>query len=189
MNQTAPDRRPPTLADALTRSAVVLEGPHMTSRARLIASLAHHGQTDAIGAPYWGHLARVASYAETIRGRMTVPMDRYDVEAAAWLHDVLEDTPVTFDELRIAGMNPSVCQAVALLTHRGQPRTEYLSRIAAHPLARLVKIADTLDNTDPVRRASIPDAARRDRLGRKYDGQLQLLLDAAGGTVTTDMFR
>jgi (p)ppGpp synthase/HD superfamily hydrolase len=159
----------------------------MASRARLIASLAHHGQTDAIGAPYWGHLARVAAYAETIRGRTSAPFDRYDVEAVAWLHDVLEDTPVTYDELRIAGMNPSVCQAVALLTHRGQPRAEYLSRVAAQPLARLVKIADTLDNTNPVRRAAIPDADRRERLARKYDGQLQLLLDAAGGTITADM--
>jgi (p)ppGpp synthase/HD superfamily hydrolase len=118
---------------------------------------------------------------------MSAQFDRYDVEAVAWLHDVLEDTQVTFAELRIAGLNQSVCQAVALLTHRGEPRAEYLSRIAANPLARLVKIADTLDNTDPVRRAAIPDAARRERLGRKYDGQLQLLLDAAGSTITADM--
>jgi hypothetical protein len=84
-------------------------------------------------------------------------------------------------------MNSNVCQAVAVLTHRGEPRELYLARIATHPLARLVKIADTLDNTDPVRWRSIADASRRERLGRKYDGQLQMLLNAAGDSITADM--
>ena len=188
MNQTTFNRRTPNLADALIRSSSILEGPYMTTRARMIASLAHHRKIDAIGAPYWGHLARVSCYAEKIRGRMSTPLDQYDVEAVAWLHDVLEDTPVTFDELRIAGMNTHVCQAVSLLTHRGQPRDRYLSSIAAHPLARLVKIADTLDNNDPVRQKAIPDPNRRGHLASKYDGQLQLLLKAAGGTITANMF-
>lgn len=186
-NLAVVDSRPLTLADALARSVTPLIGPELTSRARLIASLSHQGQLDAIGSPYWGHLARVAARAESIRGRMVEPFDRFDVEAVAWLHDVLEDTPVTFDELRIAGMISNVCQAVAVLTHRGEPRESYLARISAHPLARLVKIADTLDNTDPVRRRSIADASRREKLGRKYDGQLQMLLNAAGGSITADM--
>jgi (p)ppGpp synthase/HD superfamily hydrolase len=168
----------------LVRREELLEGPHLSAQARLIASLAHQWQLDAIGAPYWGHLARVAARSEMIRGRSALPFDRYEVESVALLHDVLEDTPVTFDQLRIAGINPRVCQAVSLLTHRGEPRFEYLERIAADPLARLVKIADTLDNTDPVRARSIPDVARRERLAVKYQGQMEMLLAAAGGSIS-----
>lgn len=184
---TAEAHRAVTLSDALSRS-LPLDGVHLTARSRLIASLAHRGQRDAIGAPYWGHLARVAARSETIRGRMTDPLDRHHVEAAAWLHDVLEDTPVTFDQLRIAGIAVPVLEAVSLLTHRGEARPVYLARIAGHPLARLIKIADTLDNTDPVRQRAISDEALRERLIRKYDGQLELLLESAEGTIRPDMF-
>lgn len=177
-----------TLSEALERSDAPLEGVHMTAKARLIAALAHHGQVDAIGAPYNGHLARVASYAESIRGRMGEPLDRHDVEAVAWLHDVLEDTPVTFDELRIAGLPSQVCSAVSLLTHRGEERRIYLAKIAENPLARLVKIADTRDNTDPKRLEAVIDKGRQARLATKYAGQMELLLEASGGTIDRSMF-
>lgn len=180
--------RPLTLADALQRATAPFHGVELAAKAKLIASLAHTGHLDAAGAPYYGHLISVAARAETIRGRMTDTLDRYEVEATALLHDVLEDTPVTFDELRIAGIPHTVLTAVSLLTHRGQPRQPYLEDIAANPLSRLVKIADTLDNTDPVRLAKVTDSERRVRLTVKYNGQLQLLLDASSGTIDPSMF-
>ena len=173
-----------SLAEALTRSENTIGGPVMVAKAQLIAALAHAGQTDAIGAPYNGHLSRVVYRAESIRGRMTgSELDRFEVEATAWLHDVLEDTSVSFDELRIAGFPPSVCTAVSLLTHRGEPRIEYLERIAADPFAPLVKTADTIDNPDPVRLRAVTDPVRRARLATKYNGQMDLLLAASEGTI------
>ena len=187
-NLAALYERRTTLQDALARTTVELSGPHLAAKARLIASLAHAHQRDKAGAPYWGHLLRVAYRAESIRGRMSPEVfDRYEVEAVALLHDVLEDTPVTFDELRIAGIPVHIAREISLLTHRGQPRHEYLGAIAASPLARLVKIADTLDNTDPVRLRVLDDETRQ-RLERKYSGQMELLLDAAEGSITPALF-
>jgi (p)ppGpp synthase/HD superfamily hydrolase len=180
--------QPLNLRTALARCPEPAQGVHLAAKAKSIAALAHHGQVDAIGAPYSGHLARVASRAETIRGRMANPLDRFEVEAAAWLHDVLEDTPVTSDELRIAGIPAGVLLAVNLLTHRGGDRATYLQAITANPLALLVKISDTVDNSDPVRLAAVNDPERKDRLATKYEGQLEMLINATGGTITTSMF-
>lgn len=153
-----------------------LTGPVMTSTARRVAALAHAGQVDATGAPYQGHVNRVAARAELLRGRLGLPLDRFDVEAAAVLHDVLEDSSVTAEDLRAAGIPERVVQAVDVLTHRAhEPRVEYLNRVAGHPLARVVKLADTLDNADPVRLRAVPEGARRERLQRKYAAAFETL--------------
>lgn len=67
--------------------------------------------------------------------------------AAAWLHDILEDTPWTTEDLRKRGIPEEVIEVVFLLTkERCVNYTEYLGFIAAHPIARKVKIADMLAN-------------------------------------------
>jgi hypothetical protein len=80
---------------------------------------------------------------------------------------VIEDTELTPEDLRAAGVDDEVVAAVQLLT-RIAVDDAYYRRIASDPLAREVKLADIADNTDPVRTALL-DPATRDRLAGKYD--------------------
>ena len=125
--------------------------------AERLAVKAHAGQVDKAGAPYIDHPRRVAARLDTDDGR-----------AVAWLHDVIEDTIVTANDLRRAGLPDRVLAAVEALTHRrGEPRDLYLARVAADPLATAVKQADVADNADPTRLALLDDPTRR-RLEATY---------------------
>ncbi len=129
----------------------------LVERAQQIATTAHEGQVDKAGAPYIGHPARVAA---RVRGDAVAEM-------VAWLHDVVEDTDVTLDDLR-AEFPPEVVEAVDAVTYRDDsPRDAYYERIAANPLAKKVKLADIADNTDPARQAAL-DEPTRIRLTEKY---------------------
>lgn len=103
-----------------------------------LAAKAHKGQTDKAGEPYICHPLRLMLSMATEQERMT-----------AVLHDVVEDTPVTLDDLTVAGYPADVLEAVALLTQlAGVEYLDYVHRIRAHPLARKVKIADLRDNME-----------------------------------------
>ncbi len=180
---------PVSLSDALAPSAT-LTGAKLAAKAKLIASLAHIRQIDAIGAPYAGHLMRTTARAVSINGRLATEdqLDRFDVEAAALLHDTCEDTDVTIEQLLIAGISHDVVEAVTLLTHgKNEQRETYLRRLSGSRLATLVKIADTLDNSDPVRLRAITDPIRRARLTTKYDGQLDFLIASSNGWITRSL--
>ncbi len=125
--------------------------------AEMIAAEAHAGQVDKAGQPYITHPARVAA---------RVAGDEHAV-AAAWLHDVVEDTEVTLADLEQA-FPPDVTAAVDALTRRrDEPPAEYYARVRRVPLALTVKLADMADNSDPQRLAQL-DAATRERLIAKY---------------------
>lgn len=129
--------------------------------AKAIAERAHAGQVDKAGAEYITHPRRVAERARSHGGSN-------EVVAAAWLHDVLEDTSVTADDLRRVGMPEAVIEAVESVTKRsGEPLEDYCARVRANPLALRVKRADLDDNTDPQRTAALPDKTR-ERLAAKY---------------------
>jgi hypothetical protein len=110
------------------------------STARAIASRIHAHQCDRFGEPIVAHLARVAA---------AVPPD---ARGAAWLHDAIERTPVSVDELRDAGLTPTELEAIALLSRTPTESYElYALRIAfaageAGRLARTVKLADLDDH-------------------------------------------
>jgi len=88
---------------------------------------------------------------------------------AGWLHDVLEDTTLTAEDLRASGIPEAAIAAVEAVTKRsGESVEDYASRIAITPLASQVKYADLADNTDPARVEQL-DAATRERLAAKYD--------------------
>jgi hypothetical protein len=90
-----------------------------------IATDAHDGQLDKSGKPYIGHPVRVMNRVSGERERM-----------AAVLHDVIEDTPVTADDLRAAGCPERIVTAVVALSHLpGEPQAGYLARVAADPIA------------------------------------------------------
>jgi (p)ppGpp synthase/HD superfamily hydrolase len=129
-----------------------------------IAREAHEGQVDKSGKPYIGHPLRVMAGVVSTAERM-----------AAVLHDVVEDTPVTLDDLAAQGCPPDVVAAVGALTHlEEEPQATYLARVAADPIARVVKRADIADNLSPHRIAQL-DQATRERLRAKYANALRLL--------------
>ncbi|GAA4742299.1 hypothetical protein GCM10025783_12030 [Amnibacterium soli] len=139
-------------AEAVPRLQHQLE---QVALARRIATEAHRGQTDKLGVDYIEHPRRVAAR-----------LDPLDEQAVAWLHDVLEDTEVTAEDLRAQGVDGEVVDAVQLLT-RSEDEATYYAFIAGSPLARSVKLADIADNTDPERTARL-DTTTRQRLAAKY---------------------
>jgi (p)ppGpp synthase/HD superfamily hydrolase len=129
-----------------------------------LARIAHAGQTDKAGHSYIDHPLRV--------------MHRLDGEheqMAAILHDVLEDTSTTVEDLRAVGCPEPVIAAVRALTkHPGEPLEDSMARAAANPIACAVKRADIADNSDPARLALL-DTATAQRLRRKYADSTRLL--------------
>lgn len=127
----------------------------------LLAVKAHHGQRDRSGEPYILHPLRLMFRQNSTATRI-----------AAVLHDVVEDTPVTFEQLADAGFSEEILDAVALLTHNPQDSYEdYVARIKTNPVARAVKLADLEDNMRLERIAGEPtekDWARLQRYHRAW---------------------
>jgi (p)ppGpp synthase/HD superfamily hydrolase len=105
-----------------------------------LAYTAHHGQFDKGGVPYIFHPIHLA---ET--------MDDEASTCVALLHDTVEDTGVTLEEL--AAIFPwEVVEAVDLMTHReGVDYFDYVRAIKTNPIAAKVKLADLAHNGDPNR--------------------------------------
>lgn len=102
-----------------------------------IACRAHAGQTDKAGYPYIHHPLHLAE-------QMT---EEYAV-CAALLHDVMEDTDVSEQELAQV-MPAEVMEALRLLTHdESVPYMDYVRAIRCNPIARAVKLADLAHNSD-----------------------------------------
>jgi (p)ppGpp synthase/HD superfamily hydrolase len=123
-----------------------------------LAAHAHEGQRDKAGKPYILHPLRLMLKMRTEREMM-----------AAVLHDIVEDTPVTLDDLRRQGYPEEVVQAVDCLTRReGETYEEFIARIKPNALARGVKIADLEDNLAAARIAhpTEKDLARMERYRR-----------------------
>lgn len=96
----------------------------------------HQGQRDSDGAPYILHLLRVM-----------MRCDGAQAKQAGVLHDILEDTSTTAEELLASGLSPQVVKAVELLTHLpGISYGDYIERLSADPIATEVKLADLEDN-------------------------------------------
>lgn len=112
----------------------------LTQKAMHIAYLAHHGQFDKSGAPYIFHPIHLAEAMD----------DEYSC-CVALLHDTVEDTDVTLEDLK--QVFPSeVTDAVALLTHDDSvDYFDYVRAIKHNPIARKVKLADLAHNSDQSR--------------------------------------
>jgi (p)ppGpp synthase/HD superfamily hydrolase len=107
------------------------------ARAIEIAEHAHKGQTDLAGKPYITHPFRVMEMVDTEEEKI-----------AAVLHDVVEDTSVTLNELANSQFPARSLHAIDLLTHKKDVLYhEYVFRIASDDIATAVKIADLKDNT------------------------------------------
>ncbi|MBI1889780.1 MAG: HD domain-containing protein [Burkholderiales bacterium] len=107
-------------------------------RAIELAARAHAGQADKAGQPYIFHPLRLMLAVHTPYERM-----------AAVLHDVVEDTSVTFEDLAAEGFPSEVIEAVRALTKtKGEARVDAARRAVRNPIARVVKLADVTDNMD-----------------------------------------
>jgi (p)ppGpp synthase/HD superfamily hydrolase len=125
-----------------------------------LATLAHAGQVDKDGVtPYINHPMTIMLMVE-----------RFGTDAmiVAVLHDVLEDTEVSVDDLREAGATDAQITAlIALTRHNHERYSDYIDRCLSDPLAAIVKVADHDHNNNPKRLARI-DPKEANRLRRKY---------------------
>ena len=135
----------------------------MVDLALSIARQAHEGQLDKAGVDYIKHPIYVASQVES-----------EEEKAVALLHDVLEDSSITAEELLIAGLPEEIVTAVQVLTKQPmQAYQAYLETLKTNPLARVVKLADLKHNSDLSRLTSITKKDR-DRL-KKYKKAIDFL--------------
>lgn len=118
----------------------------LIEQAKELARQLHAKQTDKAGKSYFHHLEAVTS---ALAGCAD------DVIITGWLHDSVEDTAISLDEIR-ALFGDSVAQAVDAITKRkNEPYNEYLDRVKANPIARRVKLADLSHNMDLSRLSTI----------------------------------
>ncbi|HEV7299298.1 MAG TPA: HD domain-containing protein [Tepidisphaeraceae bacterium] len=137
----------------------------LLSKAIALAAAAHAGQEHSQGEAYVLHPLRVMA-AVALSGNAQVD-ER--LRCVAVLHDVLERTATTADDLRRAGMPLAVVRAVQRLTHdEGTAYADYIVKLKRDPLARAVKIADLMDNADLRRVTFRPGKLKQDlpRLAR-----------------------
>lgn len=137
---------------------LLLESENVSKALRL-ATAAHKGQVDKAGVDYIKHPIAVAEF-----------LDTEDEQTAALLHDTVEDTEVTLENLKAEGFSDTALHAVYCLTHKkDESRETYLQRVAENPLAVKVKLADLAHNSD-LSRLPAPtekDFARAERYAKE----------------------
>ena len=136
----------------------------LTIKAMNLAYSAHHGQFDKGGVPYIFHPIHLAE-----------EMDDEVSTCVALLHDTVEDTAVTLEELA-ESFPREIVEAVDLLTHRdGVEYFDYVRSIRANPVAVKVKLADLRHNGDPNRISNQGNAEKR---REKYAKAWKILTEA-----------
>ncbi len=113
----------------------------MTKKAVNLMYEKHKDQKDKSGLPYVFHPWHVAE-----------SMDDEISTVVALLHDVVEDTDTTMEDIRAMGFPEEVCRSLGLLTHdKNTAYEEYIVRISADPVAAKVKLSDLKHNSDLTR--------------------------------------
>ena len=117
-------------------------------RAIEIATEAHRGQVDKCGCDYIGHPLRVMAAGRTIEEKIV-----------GVLHDVVEDSDWTFEQLESEGFSVEVIEALRCVTRlsENEPYDRFIARIKGNPLAVAVKLNDLTDNMDIRRLPYISD--------------------------------
>lgn len=139
----------------------MLYTPKIIECLRFVEEL-HHGQYDKIGAPYILHPVFVAEQMDTEKATIV-----------ALLHDVIEDTSITLDDLHDKGYSDEIIVAIDALTRRtGETYSTYIERLSNNKLARRVKIADLRHNLQPERVAMFGNTS----LVKRYQKALRMLI-------------
>ena len=144
---------------------------HLLEDAIAYAARCHRGQVDKAGQPYILHPIRVMLRVRTEAERIV-----------GVLHDVVEDTEATMEDLKRMGLPDEILEAIDLVTrHRDESYEEFIDRLKSNSLARRVKLADLEDNLD-LSRLPDPSASDLARL-EKYKRVREELkaLEAPGG--------
>ena len=134
--------------------------------AKAWAEKQHQGQVDKSGAPYIGHPARVA-------GRLETP----EAQVVGWLHDTVEDTGLTLEEVEAQFGKETMAAVDAVSRRPGEEWETYLRRVKENPTARIVKISDLIDNSNLSRldHITMKDVLRQ----AKYNQALQYLMSSS----------
>ena len=133
-----------------------------TRKAMEIAYKAHHEQVDKSGVPYIFHPIHLAEQ-----------MDTEDECIVALLHDVVEDTKMTFEQLE-KDFSETVIQALKLVTRdKNEDYMQYVEKIKINPIAKKVKLADLHHNSDKTRleKMTLIDLKRNE----KYEKAIKFL--------------
>lgn len=134
-----------------------------TKKALCLCFEAHKEQVDKSGIPYVFHPFHLA---EQMEDEVTT--------VVALLHDVVEDSHYTFEDLAQKGFSAEVIEALKLLTHDpAVPYMEYVEKIGKNPIAKKVKLADLRHNSDPSRMDEVTEASLMRR--EKYLKAIKLL--------------
>lgn len=144
----------------------------MSTLEKALALAAHHhaGQVDKSGNPYILHPLR-----------LMMQLEETSSQIIALLHDVVEDTPVTLDDLRQEGFSEEIITALDLLTHRPEDSYEaYILRLKPHAIARRIKLLDLIDNMDVRRLDHTPGERDWERIMR-YQNAWATLKDLPPG--------
>ena len=121
----------------------------LTKKAMRIAFEAHKNQTDKHGMPYIYHPIHLAEQ-----------MSDEATTCVALLHDVIEDTDMTFEQLQREGFTAEIITALKLMTHdESVPYLEYVGEIKKNSVTATVKMADLKHNSDLTRLDHIDDKA------------------------------
>lgn len=121
----------------------------MISKALHIAKTAHRGQLDKGGNPYILHPIAVSQL-----------VDSEEEKIVALLHDVVEDTDITLEYLKLEGFSDNIIAAVSVLTKQpGVSYNDYISKLKENTIAARVKVADITHNSDISR---IPNPTEKD---------------------------
>ena len=116
-------------------------------KAFFIACKAHKGQKDKAGKMYIFHPLTVAKYTKGRKGKIV-----------ALLHDVVEDSSITIDDLKKYGFTDEITHAVDAITKRaGEAYYDYLQRVKSDEIARAVKISDLMHNSNLARLKAITE--------------------------------
>ena len=120
----------------------------LLAKAVTIALEAHKDATDKAGMPYAGHIMRVMQAGRT-----------NDEKIVGVLHDLVEDTDWTFDQLLEEGFPQHIVDALRCVTKISddEPYEEFIKRVKTNPLAVAVKINDLTDNMDIRRLSELTD--------------------------------
>ena len=139
----------------------------MTKMAMKLCFETHKDQIDKTGLPYVFHPFHLAEQ-----------MDDEISTICALLHDVVEDSDTTLDDLRIKGFPDEVIEVLALLTHdENVPYMDYVREIKKNPVATKVKIADLTHNSDLSRMEESEIDERALKRNEKYAEALRILMN------------
>lgn len=137
----------------------------MLGKMLVLATNAHAGQFDRGGKPYILHPLKVMHYLKS---------DDEELQCIALGHDIIEDTKVTYQDLRDAGMSERVIAGIAGMTKLpGQTPEEYREQVYKNRDSMLVKRADLRHNTD-IRRLKGVSQKDIERMARYHDFYIQI---------------